>query len=115
MLVAGEEAEAAVAWMNANGFDAKYLGPKPGSASSVKMVRSVLMKGLEALGVEALVTAERQGIREEVLDCLADVDLVDVPRAPRLAGADPHRACPPPLGGDGPGRPDAARDRRRAA
>jgi len=76
MLVAGEHAEAAVAWMNANGFDAKYLGPRPGSASSVKMVRSVLMKGLEALGVEALVTAERQGIREEVLACLADVDLV---------------------------------------
>jgi 3-hydroxyisobutyrate dehydrogenase len=76
MLVAGEEAQAAVDWMNANGFDAKYLGPKPGSASSVKMVRSVLMKGLEALGVEALVTAERQGIREEVLECLADVDLV---------------------------------------
>jgi len=77
MLAAGVDAEAAVAWMNANGFDAKYLGPRPGSASSVKMVRSVLMKGLEALGVEALVTADRQGIREEVLDCLADVDLVD--------------------------------------
>jgi 3-hydroxyisobutyrate dehydrogenase-like beta-hydroxyacid dehydrogenase len=76
MLVAGGDAKAAVDWMNANGFDAKYLGPKPGSASSVKMVRSVLMKGLEALGVEALVTAERQGIREEVLECLADVDLV---------------------------------------
>ena len=76
MLVAGEQAQAAVDWMNASGFDAKYLGPKPGSASSVKMVRSVLMKGLEALGVEALVTAERQGIREEVLECLADVDLV---------------------------------------
>src|SRR5258708_7778388 len=76
MLVAGGAAEAAVAWMNANGFDAKYLGARPGSASSVKMVRSVLMKGLEALGVEALVTAERQGILEEVLDCLSDVDLV---------------------------------------
>src|SRR5260370_11040596 len=76
MLVAGGEAEAAVAWMNANGFDAKYLGSRPGSASSVKMVRSVLMKGLEALGVEALVTAERQGILEEVLDCLPGADLV---------------------------------------
>jgi len=77
MLVAGADAEAAVAWMNANGFDAKLLGARPGSASAVKMVRSVLMKGLEALGIEALVTAERQGIREEVLACLADVDLVD--------------------------------------
>ena len=77
MLVAGPDAEAAVAWMNANGFDAKYLGPRPGSASSVKMVRSVVMKGLEALGIEALVTAERQGILAEVLDCFGDVDLVD--------------------------------------
>ena len=77
MLVAGGAGEAAVAWMNENGFDAKYLGPRPGSASSVKMVRSVVMKGLEALGIEALVTAERQGIREEVLACFGDVDLVD--------------------------------------
>jgi 3-hydroxyisobutyrate dehydrogenase-like beta-hydroxyacid dehydrogenase len=76
MLVAGADGEEAVAWMNTNGFDTRYLGPRPGSASSVKMVRSVLMKGLEALGVEALVTAERQGILEEVLDCLGDVDLV---------------------------------------
>src|SRR5216683_823256 len=74
MLVAGEDVEAAVAWMNANGFDAKVLGPKPGSASAVKMVRSVLVKGVEALGVEALVTAQRQGILEEVLACLADAD-----------------------------------------
>jgi 3-hydroxyisobutyrate dehydrogenase-like beta-hydroxyacid dehydrogenase len=77
MLVAGADAEATVAWMNASGFGAKYLGARPGSASAVKMVRSVLMKGLEALGIEALVTAERQGIREEVLACLSDVDLVD--------------------------------------
>jgi 3-hydroxyisobutyrate dehydrogenase len=74
MLVAGEDAAAAVAWMNANGFVATLLGPKPGSASSVKMLRSVLVKGLEALGVEALVTAQRQGILEEVLGCLGDAD-----------------------------------------
>jgi 3-hydroxyisobutyrate dehydrogenase-like beta-hydroxyacid dehydrogenase len=78
MLVAGADAEPAVAWMNANGFETKYLGPRPGSASSVKMVRSVIMKGLEALGVEALVTAERQGILKEVLGCLGDVDSMSV-------------------------------------
>lgn len=76
MLVAGAEADAAVAWMNANGFEAKLLGPKPGSASSVKMLRSVLVKGIEALGVEALVTAQRQGILEEVMGCLGDADAV---------------------------------------
>jgi 3-hydroxyisobutyrate dehydrogenase-like beta-hydroxyacid dehydrogenase len=74
MLVAGEDAADAVAWMNANGFEAKLLGPKPGSASSVKMLRSTLVKGIEALGVEALVAARRQGILEEVLGCLGDAD-----------------------------------------
>ena len=74
MLVAGEDAEPAVAWMNANGFEARLLGTKPGSASAVKMLRSTLIKGVEALGVEALVTAQRQGILEEVLDCLGDAD-----------------------------------------
>ena len=74
MLVAGEDAEQAVTWMNANGFETKLLGLKPGSASSVKMLRSTLIKGVEALGVEALVTAKRQGILEEVLGCLSDAD-----------------------------------------
>jgi 3-hydroxyisobutyrate dehydrogenase-like beta-hydroxyacid dehydrogenase len=78
MLVAGEDAGPTVEWMNANGFVATHLGPRPGSASSVKMVRSVIMKGLEALGVEALVTAERQGILKEVLGCLGDVDSMSV-------------------------------------
>src|SRR5712671_3566790 len=39
MLVAGDDVEGVVAWMNTNGFDAKVLGPKPGNASSVKMIR----------------------------------------------------------------------------
>ena len=74
MLVAGEDAAGAVAWMNDNGFVATLLGPKPGSASSVKMLRSTLVKGIEALGVEALVAAQRQGILDEVLGCLGDAD-----------------------------------------
>ena len=74
MLVAGEDVEPVVAWMNANGFEAKVLGLRPGSASSVKMIRSVLIKGVEALGVEAYVTAERQGILKEVMECMGDVD-----------------------------------------
>jgi 3-hydroxyisobutyrate dehydrogenase-like beta-hydroxyacid dehydrogenase len=74
MLVAGEGVEPIVAWMNANGFDARVLGPKPGSASSVKMLRSVIMKGIEALAVESFVAAERQGILKEVMGCLGDVD-----------------------------------------
>ena len=74
MLVAGDGAEPVVAWMNDNGFVAKYLGPKPGSASSVKMLRSVIVKGIEALAVESFVAADRQGILPEVLGCLGDID-----------------------------------------
>jgi 3-hydroxyisobutyrate dehydrogenase-like beta-hydroxyacid dehydrogenase len=76
MLVAGGDVEPVVTWMNANGFAAKVLGPRPGSASSVKMIRSVLIKGVEALGVEAYVTAERQGILKEVMGCMGDVDQI---------------------------------------
>jgi 3-hydroxyisobutyrate dehydrogenase-like beta-hydroxyacid dehydrogenase len=74
MLVAGTDVEPVVAWMNAHGFDAKVLGVRPGSASSVKMLRSVIMKGIEALAVESFVAAERQGILKEVMECLGDVD-----------------------------------------
>src|SRR5258707_14237178 len=74
MLVAGEDVEPIVAWMNANGFDTKVLGTKPGNASSVKMLRSVIVKGIEALAVESFVTAERQGILKEVMGCLGDID-----------------------------------------
>ncbi|CAN5709192.1 NAD(P)-dependent oxidoreductase [soil metagenome] len=76
MLVAGADVEPVVAWMNGNGFEATVLGPRPGSASAVKMVRSVLIKGVEALGVEAYVTAERQGILKEVMGCMGDVDQI---------------------------------------
>jgi 3-hydroxyisobutyrate dehydrogenase-like beta-hydroxyacid dehydrogenase len=76
MILAGPDAEPMAAWMNGNGFKATVLGPKPGSASAVKMMRSVLIKGLEALAVESLVAARRQGILEEVLGCLGDVDIV---------------------------------------
>lgn len=74
MLLAGEDAEEAAAWMRHEGFDVKVLGAKPGSASAVKLLRSVLMKGIEALGVECLVAAQRQGLVAEVLDNVGDVD-----------------------------------------
>lgn len=74
MLLAGPDAREAAAWLRAQGFVATVLGPKPGSASGVKMLRSVLIKGIEALAVESLVAARAQGILDEVLGCLGDVD-----------------------------------------
>ncbi|MBM3518885.1 MAG: NAD(P)-dependent oxidoreductase [Alphaproteobacteria bacterium] len=74
MLLAGPAAPCLLDWLGGEGFSAKVLNDRPGDASAVKMLRSVLMKGLEALSVECLVAAEAQGLREEVLDCLADFD-----------------------------------------
>ena len=74
MLLAGPKATVAAEWMNASGLDVKVLGPKPGSASAVKVLRSVLIKGVEALAIESFVAARRQGLLEEVMGCLGDVD-----------------------------------------
>lgn len=43
-----------------------------GRASAVKMCRSVMIKGLEALTTESLLAARRYGVEEEVLASLAD-------------------------------------------
>ena len=76
LLLAGPRAAEVGAWMTAAGFETTVLSERIGDASAVKMLRSILMKGLEALGVECLVAAEDQGLRQEVLDCLADLDNV---------------------------------------
>lgn len=74
LLLAGEHAGEACRWLVDQGFVATVLGPRPGSASGVKMLRSIMMKGIEALAVETLVAAREQGLLEEVLACFGDVD-----------------------------------------
>jgi 3-hydroxyisobutyrate dehydrogenase len=46
----------------------------PGDATALKLLRTVLTKGLEALAVECLTAAEKMGVRTELYDVLADVD-----------------------------------------
>ena len=74
MLLAGPRAADLAAWMTPLGFSAKALSETPGEASAVKMLRSVMMKGIEALSVECLVAARAEGLLDEMLDCVADVD-----------------------------------------
>jgi 3-hydroxyisobutyrate dehydrogenase-like beta-hydroxyacid dehydrogenase len=45
-------------------------GPKIGSAAAIKMVRGVMIKGIEALTIECFLAAERAGIVEEVKDSM---------------------------------------------
>jgi 3-hydroxyisobutyrate dehydrogenase-like beta-hydroxyacid dehydrogenase len=49
------------------GFTIELAGHQAGTAAAVKMLRSVVTKGIEALVIEALVAATIAGVREEAL------------------------------------------------
>ncbi|MFJ3214101.1 NAD(P)-dependent oxidoreductase [Streptomyces flaveolus] len=75
LLVAGPDAEAAVDDLDAVGAPARALeNGRAGDAVALKLLRTVMTKGLEALGVECLIAAERQGVREELYRVLGDID-----------------------------------------
>jgi 3-hydroxyisobutyrate dehydrogenase-like beta-hydroxyacid dehydrogenase len=73
-LLAGPHAEAAKTVLDALGMDATIAGTAVGDASSIKMVRSVMMKGLEALMAECLLAARRAGVEDAVLASLEASD-----------------------------------------
>lgn len=54
------------------GMRIKPVGDRVGAASAIKIVRSVLAKGLEALYVEALLAGDKLGIADEVLSSFCD-------------------------------------------
>ncbi|HYI84630.1 MAG TPA: DUF1932 domain-containing protein [Acetobacteraceae bacterium] len=72
MLLGGPHAAAFIAL--AEPFDMRLtaLSPEIGAASSVKMCRSVMIKGLEALTTECLLAARYYGVERPVLASLAD-------------------------------------------
>ena len=65
---AGELAEVLTAW----GMDAKPVSQQLGVASAIKMCRSVMIKGLEALVIESYATARAYGVEDHVLPTLAE-------------------------------------------
>ncbi|KQS03873.1 6-phosphogluconate dehydrogenase [Sphingomonas sp. Leaf357] len=71
LLVSGAHAEAGAAALQAAGFAKVRVVPgEVGRASSIKMIRSVMVKGLEALTAECVLAADRAGVLGEVLDSL---------------------------------------------
>lgn len=71
LLVAGPHARDAAAALEAIGFtNVEIAGPKVGDASAIKMIRSVMVKGIEALTAECLLAAHRAGVAEAVLASL---------------------------------------------
>lgn len=72
ILVAGKRAAEAAERLNALGMNLEAVGDTPGQASSLKMIRSVMIKGVEALLIEALSSAERAGVTERILDSVGE-------------------------------------------
>ena len=71
LLLSGGVAEEAAARLGALGFsNMRVVGDAVGRASAIKMIRSVMVKGLEALTAECVLAAEAAGVRGEVLASL---------------------------------------------
>lgn len=70
--VAGSVAEETASKLNALGMNFEAVGTKPGQASALKMIRSVMVKGVEALLIEALSAAEKAGVTEKILDSVGE-------------------------------------------
>lgn len=68
VLVSARGAAAAAARLNALGMKIEFAGDRIGDASLSKMLRSIFIKGIEALMLESLVAARHVGIEERILD-----------------------------------------------
>lgn len=72
MLLGGAYAEALAEKLRGFGMDAKAVATTIGVASAIKMCRSVMIKGLEALVIESYTTARAYGVEDHVLPTLAE-------------------------------------------
>jgi 3-hydroxyisobutyrate dehydrogenase-like beta-hydroxyacid dehydrogenase len=74
LLIAGTGASAAVAFASACGIPARAIEGQAGDAVQLKLLRSIMTKGMESLAVECLVAAEKLGLRHALYDVLGDID-----------------------------------------
>jgi 3-hydroxyisobutyrate dehydrogenase-like beta-hydroxyacid dehydrogenase len=74
LLVSGPHAERAEAILKALDMRPAVVGGGIGGASAVKMLRSVMIKGLEALTAECFLAARRAGVEEAVIASLKASD-----------------------------------------
>ena len=71
LLLAGPRADEAAALLGALGFsDTHVVGEEVGRASAIKMIRSVMVKGIEALTFECAAAAREAGVFDEVMASL---------------------------------------------
>jgi 3-hydroxyisobutyrate dehydrogenase-like beta-hydroxyacid dehydrogenase len=72
LLLGGPYAAALRGPLNRLGFAARVSCATLGVASAVKMCRSVMIKGLEAMVIESLTTARHHGVEDAVLESLRE-------------------------------------------
>ena len=72
MLLGGPLAAEITPKLIALGMDAKAVSADIGIASAIKMCRSVMIKGLEALVIESYATARKYGVEDHVIPTLAE-------------------------------------------
>ena len=71
LLLSGKAAQAAADLLRSAGFsNVAVVGYEIGRASAIKMIRSVMVKGIEALTAEMMLGAESAGVTAEVLASL---------------------------------------------
>jgi 3-hydroxyisobutyrate dehydrogenase-like beta-hydroxyacid dehydrogenase len=66
MLLAGPHADAIAPTLAALGMRVSIAGAETGAAAAIKMVRSVMIKGIEALTLECFLAASRAGVIDAV-------------------------------------------------
>lgn len=72
MLLSGQAAADLIEAMTPFGMELKDFGPELGRASALKMFRSIMIKGMEALFQECVLGAEHYGVAKKVLDSVSD-------------------------------------------
>ena len=70
VLLAGEHAESVEPILRALDMKTTIAGPQIGAAAAIKMVRSVMVKGLEALTLECFLAATSAGVEEQIIASL---------------------------------------------
>ena len=66
LLIAGPHAETAAPLLRELDMQFRIVGPQTGAAAAIKMIRSVMIKGVEALTLECFLAASRAGVLDEV-------------------------------------------------
>lgn len=70
--VSGEKAKKFIDDFKKYGMNITYVNEQPGSATSIKLIRSIFMKGLSALMTELVIASDSYDVSKYVLNSISD-------------------------------------------